>query len=110
MASPSGLMWVRTTRVAYFDASDTGFGGYVVELEREVVQGWWSADEAKLSSTWRELQNLLVSFAPKLQGYRLKWFTDNHSEKYIFANGSKWAHLQDGALCTLLGVHPAIRG
>ena len=87
--------------MAYSDASDTGFVGYVVELGREVVRGEWSADEAKLSSTWRELkaiQNVLASFAPKIQGHRLKWFTDNHNEKYIVANGSKWAHLQDGAL------------
>ena len=61
--------------MAYSDASDTGFGGYVVELGREVAQGLWSADEAKLSSTWRELKaihNVLVSFAPKLQGHRLQ--------------------------------------
>ena len=44
-----------TTRVAYSDASNTGFGGYVVELGKEVAQGLWSEDEAKFSSTWREL-------------------------------------------------------
>ena len=30
--------------------------GYVVELGPEVSHGQWSADQAKCSSTWRELR------------------------------------------------------
>ena len=90
------------TRVAYSDASNTGFGGYVVEFGKEVAQGQWSADEARLSSSWRELKavhNVLEAFAPKLRGNTVKWFTDNQSVKFIATNGSKKRHLQDGACC-----------
>ena len=90
------------TRVAYSDASSVGFGGYVVELGKEVAQGQWSADEAGLSSSWRELKavlNVLEAFAPKLRGNTIKWFTDNQSVKFIVTNGSKKRHLQDGASC-----------
>ena len=44
------------TRMAYSDASSTGFGGYVVELGKEVSHGLWSEAEARLSSSWRELK------------------------------------------------------
>ena len=66
----------------YSDASSVGFGGYVVELGKEVAQGQWSADEAGLSSSWRELKavhNVLEAFAPKLRGNTIKWFIDNQS-------------------------------
>ena len=90
------------TRVAYSDASSVGFGGYVVELGKEVAQGQWSADEAGLSSSWCELKavlNVLEAFALKLRGNTIKWFTDNQSVKFIVTNGSKKRHLQDGASC-----------
>ena len=40
-----------------------------------------------------------MSFTPKLQGHKVKWFTDNQSVRSIVTNGSKKTHLQDGALC-----------
>ena len=43
-------------RVVYSDASDTGFGGYVVEHGACVAYGQWTRYEAQQSSTWRELQ------------------------------------------------------
>ena len=42
--------------------------------------------------------NVLCSFATKLQGHKVKWFTDNQSIVSIITNGSKKPHLQDGAL------------
>ena len=42
-------------RVVYSDASDTGYGGYVVEHGPCVAFGQWTAEEAVQSSTWREL-------------------------------------------------------
>ena len=51
------------TRIVYSDASTTG---YMVELGNEVAHGQWSADESRLSSTWRELKAVylvLLSFA-----------------------------------------------
>lgn len=88
------------TRIAYSDVSDFAFGGYVVELGKEIAHGMWSESEARLSSTWRELKaidQVLRSFAPKLQGHKVKWFTDNQSVKLIVMHGSKRLHLQDGA-------------
>ena len=43
-------------RMVYSDASDTGFGGYVVEYGECVTHGQWTASEAKQSSTWSCLQ------------------------------------------------------
>ena len=51
-------IWFKSSavRVAYSDASDTGYGGYIVELGPQVTaQGVWSADLAKESSTMREI-------------------------------------------------------
>ena len=42
-------------RFAYSDASNTGYGGYMVEHGLHVAQGNWSPKEAQQSSTWREL-------------------------------------------------------
>jgi hypothetical protein len=89
------------TRIVYSDASDSGYGGYVVELGPEVAHGQWSEAEALLSSTWRELKAVylvLMSFAEKLAGHRVKWFTDNQGVMYIICAGSKKEHLQEGAI------------
>jgi hypothetical protein len=89
------------TRIVYSDASDSGYGGYMVELGPSVAHGLWSEAEASLSSTWRELKAVylvLQSFAQKLAGHRVKWFTDNQGVMYIIQSGSKKEHLQEGAL------------
>ena len=83
------------TRVAYSDASSTGYGGYVVELGPQISCGQWTADQAKCSSTWRELRAVdfvLRSFAPMLQGRSIKWLSDNHNVVRIIQNGSKKPH------------------
>ena len=88
------------TRAVYSDASNTGYGGCMVELCPEVAHGQWSEDEAKLSSTWRELKAVylvLLSFAQKLAGNTVKWLTDNQGVMYIIRSGSRKEHLQ-GAL------------
>ena len=90
-----------TTRVAFSDASSTGYGGYIVELGPEFARGQWSADELVLSSTWRELKavhNVLQSFASKLKGHAVKWFSDNQAVVRIVQVGSGRPHLQEGAL------------
>ena len=61
------------TRVAFSDACSKGFGRYVVELGKE---------EVSMSAAWTELKaifNVLVLFAPKLQGCKIKWCADNQS-------------------------------
>ena len=89
------------TRVAYSDASSSGYGGYVVEVANDVAQGHWSPEEAMHSSTWRELKALervLLSFVPRLKGHTVKWFTDNQNVARIVQFGSRKQHLQDGVL------------
>ena len=89
------------TRVAYSDASDSGYGGYVVELGPEVAHGQWTEVESQQSSTWRELKAIylvLKSFANKLEGHTVKWLTDNQGAMYIIRSGSRKEHLQDGAM------------
>lgn len=59
------------TRIVYSDASESGYGGYMVELGPEIAHGQWSEAEALLSSTWRELKGVylvLLSFAENWQG------------------------------------------
>ena len=72
-----------TVRIAYSDASDTGYGRYIVELGPQVAaQGVWSSDMANQSSMLREIlavRKVLESFAPKLAGLYVKWFTDNQN-------------------------------
>ena len=61
---PSGV------RVMYSDASATGYGGYMVERGSLITNGQWSLEEAKQSSTWRELRAVrmvLESFQSKLK-------------------------------------------
>ena len=88
-------------RIVYSDASDTGYGGYVVEHGPCVATGQWSAEEAKQSSTWRELvavRNVLQSVMTKLRNMRVRWFTDNQNVARILRVGSRREHLQAIAL------------
>ena len=80
----------------YSDASDTGYGGYTVEHGVHVAQGIWSPEEARQSSTWRELvavSRVLDSMAFKLCNMRVKWFSDNQNVVRILQVGSHKATL-----------------
>ena len=93
--SPSAI------RVVYSDASDTGYGGYVVEHGCHIAQGQWLPHEARLSSTWQELQavlKVLQSLTSKLQNQRIRWFTDNQNVVRILSVGSKNSLLQQEAI------------
>ena len=88
-------------RVVYSDASDTGYGGFVVEHGTCISHGQWTAAEAGLSSTWRELAAVwlvLLSVAQKLANYRVRWFTDNQNVVRILQVGSRKPDLQAVAL------------
>ena len=88
-------------RVAYSDASDMGYGGYMVEHGNLVANGQWSTDEARQSSTWRELRAVkmvLESFQSKLKHERVRWFTDNQNVVRIVQYGSTKPSLQAEAL------------
>ena len=101
--SPSAM------RVVYSDASDTGYGGYVVEHGPCSAYGQWTEEEAKQSSTWRELTavcQVLRSVACKLSNTRVRWFSDNQNVVRILQVGSKQAHLQTIAVKIFsLAVH-----
>ena len=87
-------------RVVYSDASATGFGGYTVEHGHLIAYGHWSEEEAKGSSTLRELKAVrmvLESFQSKLSNERIRWFTDNQNVVRIVQYGSKNAVLQSEA-------------
>lgn len=93
--SPSAM------RIVYSDASDSGFGGYVVEHGPIISHGQWSESEALQSSTWRELKAValvLESVVSKLRNERVKWFTDNQNVARILVVGSRKEHLQEIAL------------
>lgn len=88
-------------RVVYSDASNVGYGGYVVEHGPLIANGSWTAEEAKQSSTWRELvavSRVLESVVLKLSGERVRWFTDNLNIVHILKVGSKKQHLQEEVL------------
>ena len=88
-------------RVVYSDASDTGYGGYVVEHGPCVAYGQWTTHEAHQSSTWRELTavlRVLSAIAVKLMNFRVHWFTDKQNVARILLVGSKMALLQATAL------------
>ena len=88
-------------RVVYSDASETGYGGYVVEHGPCVSHGCWTVEEAAESSTWRELSavcRVLLSVARKLVNARVRWFTDNQNGAHILRVGSRKPHLHAVAL------------
>ena len=63
------------TRVVYSDVSDTGCGGYEVELGPHMSHSSWSVEEAQQSYTWWELKavhRVLAFFAEKLEGHTVK--------------------------------------
>ena len=85
----------------YSDANDTGYGGYTVEHGMHIAQCNWLPDEAKQSSTWRELVavgRVLLSVAGNLGNMRVRWFTDNQNVVRILKVGSCKSHLQVEAL------------
>ena len=85
-------------RVIYSDASGTGYGGYVVNHSKYIVNGTWSQVEMVKSSTWRELiavRRVLQTIADKLVGFRVSWHTDNQNVARMLSVGSKKIELQE---------------
>ena len=108
------IWWVnpRPDILTYSDASDTGWGGYSVELGGNIAKGEWSAEEGLKSSTWRELRAtrlVLESFLPNIQGQDVRHRTDNQNVVSILQVGSRHSELHDEAvaiyhLCHQFGV------
>ena len=88
--------------IVYSDASDTGYGGYIVETPCNISHGMWSECESHKSSTWKELtavKHILLSMINILKDKHIKWFTDNQNVVSIVAKGSMKTELQSIALC-----------
>ena len=88
-------------RLIYSDASDVPYGGYAVGFGPEVAHGQWLTEEEQMSSTWREaeaINRVLQSYAGKLQGETVKWFTDNQAVTFVIEHGSRKPHLQQIAM------------
>ena len=81
----------------YSDASDMGYGSYIVEHGSHLAQGLWSLEESKESSTWRELRAvalILESVACKLRYLRVRWISSNQNVVRIIQVGSRKEKLQ----------------
>ena len=68
--SPSAIQLV------YSDASNSDYGGYIIEYGPQIAHGQWSPEETTQSSIWRELcgvQRVLESIAGSLKNERLRW-------------------------------------
>jgi hypothetical protein len=82
----------------YSDASDHGFGGFSVQLSNSVCSGLWSDAERRESSTHREIRAILYvlrSIGPKLDGKKVKWYTDSQNACRIISVGSTNQVLHD---------------
>ena len=96
-------IWCKPSAVAvvYSDASDIGYGGYIVYHGYHVAHGNWTHEEAAKSSTWRELVavgRVLEAIALLLKGLHVRWFSDNQNVVRIIQHGSRKAHLQVEAM------------
>ena len=66
-----------------------------------VANGVWLPEEAKQSSTWRELvavKRVLQAVVDRLNNSHIRWFTDNQNVVRILTVGSGKGCLQDVAL------------
>ena len=84
--------------VVYLEASQLGYGGYVISDKQNLAcKGQWSVDEKRKSSTWRELRAvyfMLSSIGHILTGHKVQWYTDNQKVTRIINRGSTKPDLQ----------------
>ncbi|CAC5408526.1 unnamed protein product [Mytilus coruscus] len=77
--------------IIYSDASDTGFGGYIVETPQNIAHGMWVESERSNSSTLEELsavKKVFLSLINFISGKKVKWFTDNQNVVNIVSKGN----------------------
>ena len=88
-------------RLVYSDASDSGYGGYTVDVGLRIAQGQWSESESQASSTWRELEainRILQAYSKLMEGETVKWLTENQNVVKIIEHGSRRHSLQEIAV------------
>ncbi|CAB4014734.1 Hypothetical predicted protein [Paramuricea clavata] len=84
--------------MTYSDASDTGWGGYCVQISGQIAKGSWTPEEAKQSSTWRELRGtylVLLSYAKQFHGKFVRHRTDNKNVELVLQIGSSSKLIHD---------------
>ncbi|CAG2243182.1 unnamed protein product [Mytilus edulis] len=101
--------------IVYSDASNTGYGGYIVENPYNIAHGTWLESEVSTSSTWKELtaafagelQNLPVSLVSKvnllpelLSESRAASTTKGYYQSFL--RWKKWAILNGIENCDIL--------
>ncbi|XP_063442628.1 uncharacterized protein LOC134722924 [Mytilus trossulus] len=98
--------------VVYSDASNVAAGAYSIDIDSNIFHQMWTLQESIQSSTWRELQAILLalmSFKNRLRNKCVKWHTDNNNCVFIVQKGSSKVHLQEIAmnifkLCSELNI------
>ena len=84
------------------DASASGYGGLLSsDSGTEAVRGRFTDQEAKGSSTFRELLAIMYSLdavAPFLKGRRVTVYSDSNNAVRIIGRGSRLSHLQEIAM------------
>ncbi|XP_071148392.1 uncharacterized protein [Mytilus edulis] len=98
--------------VVYSDASNVAAGAYSIDIDSNIFHQMWTLQESLQSSTWRELQAILLalmSFINRLRNKCVKWHTDNNNCVFIVQKGSTKVHLQEIAinifkLCSELNI------
>ena len=83
--------------IVFSDASNTGGGGYLLELNGyEIVHNLWDEIQKTKSSAYRELYMVLYilkALVHRFQNKNLYWHTDNQSVERILKVGSKKSEL-----------------
>ena len=75
------------SRVCYFDSSSTGCASYILELQNTISQKMWNVEDARKSSSYRELESIVLgleSFLHLVKGHTIKCYTDNQSALRVF--------------------------
>ena len=94
----------RASVLSWSDASESGWGGYAMNVSgAKVARGEWAVEirEKNMSSTWRELRAIrlvLESLAVDLAGSVCTHRSDNQAAVHILQVGSSRAHLQAEAM------------
>ena len=99
--------------LTYSDASDSGCGGFAVQVGGKVAVGNWPVEKSSKSSTFRELRAtglVLKSFAPLLRGKEVLHRIENKNTEIILSIGSHKSDLHQKAfniyrLCREFNIH-----
>ena len=89
------------SRAVYSDASNSGYGGYVVGYPNLCINGSWSESERSRSSTWRELAavfKMLLELRNEFAHEKIRWYSDNTNVPRILMHGSMKLDLHNLAL------------